>query len=484
MLIIITIIGYFLFLIAYSRIVTGGKSDNDVFFRAGRKSPWYMVAFGMVGASVSGVTFVSVPGMVNTIGMTYMQTCLGFIIGYALVAFVLLPIYYRYNLITIYSYLEQRLGNDAYKTGASFFLVSKMIGAAVRFYVVCMILQRFVFDELGIPFVATVVGLVFCIWLYTRRGGIKTLVWTDTFQTVCMLGALTMIVVNVIGTLDMTFSQAVTAVVTDERSRWFVFDDPMSKQYFWKQFLSGIFIVIVMTGLDQDMMQKNLTCKSLRDAQKDMCTYGMAFVPVNLLFLFLGVLLSLLCQKEGLPLPVSGDELLPMFAASGRLGESVIVMFTIGIVAASFSSADSALTSMTTSYCVDLCGKADDEAFRKKAHILLAILFGAIILIVNAVGSKNIIDVIYTVCGYTYGPLLGLFVFAQVMGNKKATPRGGLVWAVCLLSPLLCFLLDSLTSSLWNYRFGYELLMVNGGITFVGLLLIQQSLSLKSRHTA
>lgn len=443
-----------------------------------------MVAFGMVGASISGVTFVSVPGMVNTIGMTYMQTCLGFILGYVLVAFVLLPIYYKYNLITIYSYLEQRLGSDAYKTGASFFLVSKMIGAAVRFYVVCMILQRFVFDDLGIPFIVTVVGLVFCIWIYTRRGGIKTLVWTDTLQTVCMLAALTMIVAKVVGALDMSFSQAVTAVVADERSRWFVFDDPVSKQYFWKQFLSGIFIVIVMTGLDQDMMQKNLTCKSLRDAQKDMCTYGVAFVPVNLLFLFLGVLLSLLCQKEGLPMPVSGDELLPMFAASGRLGESVVVLFTIGIVAASFSSADSALTSMTTSYCIDIRGKADDEAFRKKAHVVLAIVFGVIILVVNAAGSRNIIDVIYTICGYTYGPLLGLFVFARFMGNKKATPRGGFVWAVCVLSPLFCFLLNSFTSSQWDYNFGYELLMVNGVITLVGLLLIQKSLSLKSRHAA
>lgn len=484
MLIIITILVYFLLLIAYSRIVTGRRSDNDVFFRAGRKSPWYMVAFGMVGASISGVTFVSVPGMVNTIGMTYMQTCLGFILGYVLVAFVLLPIYYKYNLITIYSYLEQRLGSDAYKTGASFFLVSKMIGAAVRFYVVCMILQRFVLDALGIPFIVTVVGLVFCIWIYTRRGGIKTLVWTDTLQTVCMLAALTMIVAKVVGALDMSFSQAVTVVVADERSRWFVFDDPVSKQYFWKQFLSGIFIVIVMTGLDQDMMQKNLTCKSLRDAQKDMCTYGVAFVPVNLLFLFLGVLLSLLCQKEGLPMPVSGDELLPMFAASGRLGESVVVLLTIGIVAASFSSADSALTSMTTSYCIDIRGKADDEAFRKKAHVVLAIVFGVIILVVNAAGSRNIIDVIYTICGYTYGPLLGLFVFARFMGNKKATPRGGFVWAVCVLSPLLCFLLNSFTSSQWDYNFGYELLMVNGVITFVGLLLIQKSLSLKSRHAA
>lgn len=474
MLIILTILLYFLCLTFYSRLVTGRHSDNDTFFRGNRRSPWYMVAFGMVGASISGVTFVSVPGMVNGIGMTYMQTCLGFILGYAIVAFVLLPIYYRYNLTTIYSFLDKQLGKDAYKTGASFFLLSKMTGAAVRFYVVCIILQRFVLDAVGVPFFVTVVSLVLLIWLYTRRGGIKTLVWTDTFQTTCMFLALILIIYKVMGALDMTLTEAVTAVAADERSRWFVFDDPVSKQYFWKQFLSGIFIVIVMTGLDQDMMQKNLTCKSLRDAQKDMCTYGLAFVPANLLFLCLGVLLSMLCQKEGLPLPVSGDELLPMFAASGRLGELVVVLFTIGIVAASFSSADSALTSMTTSYCVDLRGRADDETLRKRAHVMMAIVFGVIILAVKAIGSNSVIDAIYTICSYTYGPLLGLFAYAYFLGNRKTTPRGGLVWVVAIASPVICFLLNMMAVSLWNYHFGYELLMLNGALTFIGLLLISR----------
>lgn len=479
MLIVITIIAYFLALTFYSRLVTGNNSTNDAFYRGGRKSPWYMVAFGMVGASISGVTFVSVPGMVNAIGMTYMQTCLGFIIGYVLVAFVLLPVYYRYNLTTIYSFLQRRLGGDAYTTGASFFLLSKMTGAAVRFYVVCIILQRFVLDAIGVPFWITVVILVMFIWLYTRRGGIKTLVWTDTFQTVCMFAALILIIYKVMGALEMNMHEAFTAIVCDERSRWFVMDDPVSKQYFWKQFLSGIFIVIVMTGLDQDMMQKNLTCKTLRDAQKDMCTYGLAFVPANLLFLCLGVLLSLLCQKEGLALPASGDELLPMFAASGRLGETVVVFFTIGIVAASFSSADSALTSMTTSYCVDIKGEADDESLRKRVHVMMAVVFGVIILAVNAIGSNSVIDAIYTICSYTYGPLLGLFAYAFFVGKRGEgktvkSGKGWMTWCVCIASPLLCYVLNAITVALYGYHFGYELLMLNGGITFIGLLAISR----------
>ena len=474
MLIVVTIICYFLALTLYSRVVTGRQSDNETFYRGNRRSPWYMVAFGMVGASISGVTFVSVPGMVNNIGMTYMQTCLGFIVGYAIIAFVLLPIYYRLNVTTIYTYLKERLGMDAYKSGAWFFLVSKMTGAAVRFYVVCIILQRFVLDEVGVPFEVTVVCLVTLIWLYTRRGGIKTLVWTDTFQTTCMFLALILIIYKVIGALEMTLPEAVSTVFADDRSRWFVFDDPVSKQYFWKQFLSGVFIVIVMTGLDQDMMQKNLTCKTLRDAQKDMCAYSFAFVPANLLFLCLGVLLSLLCQKEGLSLPASGDELLPMFAASGKLGEAVVVFFTIGIVAASFSSADSALTAMTTSYCVDIRGKADNEKLRKTVHVVMAIIFGVIILAVKAIGSGSVIDAIYTLCSYTYGPLLGLFAYAYFMGKKKATPRGGLVWLLCILSPIICYLLDFFAGNLWDYHFGYELLMINGAITFLGLLSIRR----------
>jgi Na+/proline symporter len=475
-LIVLTLVIYLIVLTLYSRVITG-RGDNDAFFRGSKKSPWYMVAFGMVGASISGVTFVSVPGMVNNIGMTYMQTCLGFIFGYIVVAFVLLPIYYRLNLTTIYSYLNQRLGNGAYKTGASFFLLSKMTGAAVRFYVVCIILQHYVFDGVGIPFPLTVVILVLLIWLYTRNGGIKTLVWTDTLQTFCMFLALCLIIYKVMGELNLDFAGAVEAIAGDERSRWFVFDDAGSKQYFWKQFLSGIFIVIVMTGLDQDMMQKNLTCKTLRDAQKDMCTYGVAFVPANLLFLSLGVLLSMLCTKQGIPLP-AGDELLPMFAASGKLGEAVVVFFTIGILAASFSSADSALTAMTTSYCIDMRGSDDDERLRKHVHVIMTVIFAVIILIVKAVGSNSVIDAIYTICSYTYGPLLGLFLYAFFFGKDypaSVSRQDSLlsVSALCIASPLLCYALDLTTSVLWNYRFGYELLMINGAVTFLGLCIIR-----------
>jgi Na+/proline symporter len=442
------------------------------------------VAFGMVGASISGVTFISVPGMVLKMDMTYIQTCLGFILGYMAVAFILLPVYYRWNLTTIYSYLQRRLGQRSYKTGASFFLLSKMTGAAVRFYIVCILLHRFVvipmcgidagnsFLQTG-SFVLTVVVMTALIWLYTRRGGIKTLVWTDTFQTTCMFTALILIIWQVMGALEMNFQEAVTAIAGNEHSRMFVIDDWVSKQNFWKQFLSGVFIVIVMTGLDQDMMQKNLTCKSLREAQKDMCTYGFAFVPANLLFMALGVLLVILAQKEGVALPQNADDLLPMFAATGRLGETVVVLFTIGIVASSFSSADSALTAMTTTYCVDIKERAGDEQLRKRAHVAMAGVFMIIILMVKAVNSTSIIDFIYILCSYTYGPLLGLFAFAlftkRNIGNDQAVPY------IAVASPLICYLLNVSVAHATGYQFGYELLMINGLLTFCGLWMISTS---------
>ena len=296
MTILLTVAIYFIVLLILSRL-TARHSDNDTFFRGNRRSPWYMVAFGMIGASISGITFVSVPGMVLKTDMTYLQMCLGFIPGYFAVAFLLLPIYYKYNLTTIYTYLARRLGRRSYKTGASFFLLSKMTGAAVRFYVVCIILQQFVLDPLHIPFPVTVVTMVGLIWLYTRRGGIRTLVWTDTFQTTCMFAALVLIIIQVTAALHLSVPEAMSAIAHDSHSRVFVMNDWVSRQNFWKQFVSGIFVVIVMTGLDQDMMQKNLTCKSLRDAQKDMCSYGLAFVPANLLFLSLGTLLTMLAAR-------------------------------------------------------------------------------------------------------------------------------------------------------------------------------------------
>lgn len=478
MTIILTILSYFGVLLLVSRL-TAKQSTNDTFYRGNRQSPWYLVAFGMIGASISGVTFVSVPGMVNTIGMTYLQTCLGFVLGYVAVAFVLLPIYYRLNLTTIYSYLQQRLGTRSYKTGAWFFLLSKMSGAAVKFYVVCMILQRFVLDALGIPFVLTVLVLVALIWLYTRRGGIKTLVWTDTFQTFCMFMALIFIIVNVMSMLNMSVEEAVTTIVQDERSRVFVFDDWVSKQNFWKLFVSGIFIVVVMTGLDQDMMQKNLTCKTLREAQKDMCTYGLAFVPANLLFLCLGVLLSMLAQQEGIALPSSGDELLPMFAATGKMGNMVVVLFTIGIVAASFSSADSALTALTTTYCVDIKEKADDEALRHRVHAGMSVVFVIFILLFRTFNSTNLIDAIYILVSYTYGPLLGLFAFG-LFTKYQVTDRWVPYFAI--LSPILCYVLDVLAQQLWGYHFGYELLLLNGAFTFAGLYVTRKKEPLRIGH--
>lgn len=466
MLIIITVLLYFAALMLFSRITARRGDNNQTFFRANRRSPWYMVAFGMVGASISGITFVSVPGMTMFTGMTYVQMCIGFILGYFAVAFVLLPVYYRLNLTTIYTYLKERLGMRSYKTGAWFFLISKMTGAAVRFYVVCIILQRFVLDAIGVPFVLTVVAMVALIWLYTRRGGIKTLVWTDTFQTTCMFAALILIIYNVMGQLGMSATDAVKAIAADEHSRMFVMDDWISKQNFWKQFLSGAFVVIVMTGLDQDMMQKNLTCRTLREAQKDMCTYGFAFVPANILFMALGVLLMQLAQKDGIALPASGDELLPMFAATGRLGSTVVVLFTIGIVAASFSSADSALTALTTSYCVDIRQREGDEQLRRRAHIGIAVVFGLFILLFKTLNSTSVIDAIYILCSYTYGPLLGLFAFGLFTRRK---PCDKLVPYIAIASPIVCFALEKTAMQCWGYKFGYELLMINGLLTFMGL---------------
>ena len=459
MMILLSVLAYFAVLFCISRL-TSRRADNQTFYRANRRAPWYMVAFGMVGASISGVTFVSVPGMVLTSQMTYLQMCLGFIVGYIVIAFVLLPLYYRLNLTSIYTYLGQRLGNRSYQTGAWFFLLSKMIGASVRFYVVCIILQQFVFDPAGIPFIVNVAMMVLLIWLYTHRGGIATLVFTDSFQTICLFTALILIIFDVMGQLHLSVGEAVSAIAESPMSQVFVFDDWVSPHNFWKQFLSGAFIAIVMTGLDQDMMQKNLTCKTLRDAQKDMCTYGVAFVPANLLFLALGVLLSMVLGTS-----LKGDELLPSFILSPS-HPLTLHLFILGIVAASFSSADSALTSLTTCFCVDIRRQPDNESLRKRMHVVMCLIFVVFILLFRALNSTSLIDAIYTLASYTYGPLLGLFVFG--LFTKKQT-NDRLVPYICIASPLVCYALDTITQHLWGYHFGYELLMLNGLLTFLGL---------------
>jgi len=460
-----------------SHFVSRKSNDNDAFFLGNKQSPWYIVAIGMIGASISGVTFISVPGMVGQFDMTYLQLVLGFIPGYFFVAYVLLPLYYKLNLTTIYGYLDQRFGNYSYKTGASFFILSRIVGSAAKLYLVALILQKLVFEQWNVPFYVSVSGIILFIWLYTRRSGIKTIVWTDALQTTCLVVALILIIYKVITGLDMDFPQVVQAVTTNEHSRIFVFDDWVSKQNFFKQFFSGILIVIVMTGLDQDMMQKNLSVPNLKDAQKNMISYGIAFTPLNYLFLALGILLLLYASQYNIALPAKSDEILP-FLATQYLGIPVLICFTIGIIASSFSNADSALASLTTTICVDLLNvKKEEERKAKKirqwVHLSVSILFLAFILMIHHIGQSNILDTIYKAASYTYGPLLGMFFFGLF---TKIGIRDKWVPIICILAPVLSFLLEFLLSHFFNYYVGYEILLFNGLITAFGLWCI----SLKS----
>ena len=468
--ILLIIVIYFSVLWIISFIVSRKSTNNDAFFLGNRKSPWWVVAIGMVGSSISGVSFISVPGWVGSTQFTYMQTVLGFFVGYLVIANVLLPLYYRLNLISIYTYLEQRFGKYTYKTGASFFLLSRTIGSGVRLYLVTLILQHLIFDAWHIPFVVTAFVAVFLIWLYTHRSGIKTIIWTDTLQTLCLISALILLVFQVSKQLNMNLGEFSANLINNGHSRIFVFDDWHSKQNFFKQFFSGIFIAIVMTGLDQDMMQKNLTCKSLRDAKKNMYWYGFSFVPLNLLFLTLGGMLLMLAAKNKIVLPVSSDNILPMFATQ-YLGSVVTFLFVIGIIAATFASSDSALASLTTSFSVDILGVKKDapkvaELKRKFTHIGMSFLFVVIMLVFKMVNNKSIIDAIYTIASYTYGPLLGMFAFGLF---TKRQVRDKLVPLVALASPMLCYGLNLLTTYCFNYPLGYELLMINGLITFGGM---------------
>lgn len=467
---ILLIIGcYFAFLMLIS-FLTGRKTDNNAFFLGSKQSPWLLVAFGMIGSSISGVTFVSVPGMPGNIDMTYMQTVFGFVVGYLFIAGILLPLYYKLNLTSIYTYLEQRFGPRAYKTGASFFLLSKIVGAAARLYIVVLILQLYVFDRWNIPFLVTTCGIVLLIWLYSHRSGIRTIVWTDALQTLCLLGGLVLIIYQLMSVLSLDFAGVSKVIRESGHFRFFEFQDWHSTQNFFKQFLSGIFIAIAMTGLDQDMMQKNLSCKNLKDAQKNMYLYGAAFVPVNFLFLCLGILLIHFSTVQGIPLPAAGDEILPLFATQ-YMGPVVVVFFSIGIIAAAFSSADSALAALTTSFCVDILGvqrEREETAVRKRklVHIVMSVLFIAIILIIKAVNNRSIIDAIYMIASYTYGPLLGMFIFG-LFTRQQAYDR----WIpyIAVVSPLMCYLLDGVLFRLFGYRFSYELLLVNAALTFAGL---------------
>ena len=462
---------YFAVLLLISHLVSRKGTGNDAFFRANRKSKWWVVAIGMIGTSISGVTFVSVPGMVRDVSFNYMQTVLGFFFGYIVIARVLLPLYYKLNLTTIYTYLDERFGRRAYKTGASFFLIGKTIGASARLYIVALILQQTVFDAWNVPFWVTVCCTVLLIWLYTQRSGIKTVIWTDTIQTVIMIAALVLIIIEVTQRINLTNAELFTALKNSPTTDIFVFGDWHSRQNFWKQFLSGVFIPIVMTGLDQDMMQKNLTIRTLKDAQKNMYWYGIAFVPINFLFLTLGAMLMMLASQNGIALPAASDNILTLFATQ-QLGNTVYVLFVIGIIAAAFSSADSALAALTTSFSVDILEVDklgnDQKAvkIRRKIHIIIAIVFVFIILLFREINNKSVIDAIYTLVSYTYGPLLGLYafgLFTKLKTNDKPVPY------IAVLSPVICYILNFISTKYWNYSFGYELLMLNGIITFAGL---------------
>ena len=449
----VVIITYFLLLLGVSRLAAS-RSNNNVFFRGERKSPWYMVAFGMVGASISGVSFVSVPGMVIHSGFSYLMVCAGFILGYVIVAYVLLPYYYRHGVTSIYTILKPA-GNAAYKTGASFFLLSKLLGTGAKFFVPCYIISLM----LGWHISLTILMLFTLVWLYTRRGGIKTLVWTDTLQTLCMLVTLIIIIWQVGQSLGgHTGNIGLMGLIS--HMRHICPASPVSPLSLALSFLSGAFIVIVMTGLDQDMMQKNLTCKSLRDAQKDMCTYGVAFLPVNALFLLLGAMLVMLSGQQGTPLPSNPDDLLIRYAL-----EHTPVIFLLGILATSFSTVDSSLTALTTTFCIDICERPDDERLRKTTHLVMALLLALCVFCFSLSDTTSLIDVIYTLVGYTYGPLLGLFSFALLHSNRQSRYAP----VICIAAPILCFVISTVVSRYTSYRMGYELLMLNGLLTYCGL---------------
>jgi Na+/proline symporter len=466
---------YFAVLIAIS-VMTSRGADTNTFFTGNRQSPWFLVAFGMIGTSLSGVTFISVPGNVGKIGFGYFQVVLGYLVGYWVIIGVLMPLYYRLNLVSIYTYLEQRFSFWSYKTGAFFFLVSRTIGSSLRLFLAATVLQVFLFDDWGVPFFVTVATTIALIWIYTFRGGVKTIVWTDSFQTIFLVSAVCITVWQISDRMDLSFSDLVTTISASEYSRIFYFDDPNSTMFFFKQFLGGAFIAITMTGMDQEIMQKNLTCKTLGDAQKNMFWFSIILVVVNMLFLTLGALLYLYSAKNNIALPAASDELFPMLAHT-ELGLAVGIFFLLGITASSYASADSALTGLTTSFCIDFLdfkNKTEKQRKRQKfmVHLGFSLLFLLIIVIFREINERSVIDAVLNIAGYTYGPLLGLFSFGLFTRLKV---RDKLVPVVCVISPIISYVISS-NSADWfgGYKIGLEILIINGLITFLGLWLISK----------
>ena len=479
--ILLLVIAYFIVLIAISYF-TSRKDDNLTFFKANNSSPWYLVAFGMVGASLSGVTFTSVPGWVGDSGFTYFQVVMGYLAGYFIVAFVLLPVYYKQNLISIYEYLAERFGPKSHKIGAISFFISRILGASFRLFLVAIVMQQFIFDAWNVPFEVTVTISIFLIWVYTQRGGIKTIVWTDTLQTLLMILAVVFSLFFITQSLGFEGLEFLNSDEMKKYTHIFVMDDFLARNHFVKSFLGGMFITICMTGLDQDMMQKNLTCRSLKDAQKNMVVFSFVMVFVTFLFLLLGALIFIYAEKNQIAIPLldgapKTDLLFPEIALSGSLGITVGVVFILGLIAAAYSSADSALTSLTTSFCVDFVkmdkhSESDQKKIRKRTHIGMSLVLILVVVAFKHILDRNVIDGLLTVSSYTYGPLLGLFTFGIFTPYKVQDAK--VVWVV-LASIGLIFLIGNLPKSLLGgYEIGYELLPLNGLITFLGLILIRR----------
>ncbi|GAB3839156.1 sodium:solute symporter [Hymenobacter jeollabukensis] len=474
------IAGYFVILIIIA-FLTSRKATSASFFVANRNAPWYMVAFAMIGTSLSGVSFISVPGMVKAQAWSYMAVVMGYLVGYLVIGTVLLPLYYKLNLVSIYTYLEKRFGFWSYKTGAALFLISRAIGAALRLYVVAGVLQFAVFDQLGVPFAVTVAVSILLIYLYTFRGGLSTILWTDTFQTLAMLTCVAVSVYLISDELNLSFGQVVSTIKNSEMSRVFFWEWTDSRK-FWTQFVSGIFITIVMTGLDQDLMQKNLSCRSLKDAQKNMFWFALILVPVNMLFLSLGVLLYQYAAAKGIQLPVGptgkviGDDVFPMLA-TGHFTLFAGIIFILGIIAVTYSSADSALTALTTSFCVDFLGisKYPEErqtTLRHRTHLMFTVVLVVIILAFRALNNQSLITAVFKAAGYTYGPMLGLFAFG-IFTKRQLLDK--YVPYMCAWPPVFCYVLNAYSKQwLGGYEFGFEILLVNGLLTFCSLLAISR----------
>jgi len=472
-LIITVLIAYFGLLIFISRI-TSKEEDNESFFVGKKQSPWYIVAFGMIGASLSGVTFISVPGWVASSQFSYFQMVLGYLVGYAVIATVLMPLYYRLNLTSIYTYLEDRFGFWSYKSGAFYFLLSRTIGAAFRLFLVANVFQILVFDAWGIPFAITVAITIALIWVYTHKAGIKTIIWTDTLQTLFMLIAVVLCFYYVAEAMDFSLLKAVEQISLSEYSKTFFFEDSSAASFFPKKFLAGAFLAIVMTGLDQDMMQKNLSCSSIKDAQKNMFWFSIVLVFVNLLFLGLGALLYLFAAKFGIS--ATGDDLFATVAMHPEMPIAVGLFFLLGLIAAAYSSADSALTALTTSLCVDFLDiekreKSKQLQIRKRAHILFSVILFLVILVFKLINDESVISALFKVAGYTYGPLLGMYAFGLF---TKWKIKDQLIISVVVLAPILSYVLQLIAPIWWGFHFGFELLIVNGALCFFGMMLIRK----------